>query len=189
VNASDKLDGTFSGRLVLAALVLAMALAGCNSVDELGSPGAGFTGPTNTPIPAFANLKNGSEEDFILNVGRRVYFKAGSAELDDTARMTLDRQAAWLIEHPRWYVKLQGHADDPGNNGSLSTRRAENAMAYLTSKGVSADRMWAKGYGRERLVRDCPELVCQSQNRRVVSNLREKLEDHVIAQRSGLTGQ
>lgn len=189
MNASNRSHRSLSGRAAIAALVLAATVAGCNSVDELGSPGAGFTGPTNTPIPAFANLKAGSEEDFIFNIGRRVYFRAGSAEIDDTARMTLDRQAAWLINHPRWYVKLQGHADDPGNNGGLSTQRAENVMNYLASKGVSRERMWAKGYGRQRLVRDCPELVCQSQNRRVVSNLREKLEDHVIAQRNRLNVQ
>jgi len=31
--------------------------------------------------------------------------------------------------------------------------------------------MLAKGYGRERLVRDCPDISCKAQNRRVITNL------------------
>ncbi|MEM1046992.1 MAG: OmpA family protein [Pseudomonadota bacterium] len=166
--------------LIAAGLALAF-LGGCASVDEVAGPA--FSGPTGTPIPAFANMKEGSEEDFIMNAGRRTYFRSGSAELDGTAKRTLDKQAAWLNQHPKWFIKLQGHADDPGNNGKLSTQRAENVMNYLVAKGVDPSRMWAKGYAKKRLVRDCPQLTCKSQNRRVVSNLREELEDHVIARR------
>ncbi|MEM8811936.1 MAG: OmpA family protein [Pseudomonadota bacterium] len=164
-----------------------LALGACANVDEIASPG--FSGPTGKPIPAFANMKAGSEEDFIMNVGRRTYFKAGSSTLDGTAKRTLDMQAEWLAQHPKWKIKLQGHADDPSNNKRLSTERAEAVMNYLVTKGVDRERMWAKGYSRERLVRDCPEIVCKSQNRRVVSNLREKLEDHVIEKRRRVAQQ
>lgn len=132
---------------------------------------------TNAPAPGFANIEPGSEEDFILNVGRRTYFAQGSAELDATAKVTLDNQIAWLKKHPRWLVKVQGFADDPGSEAAivaLSKRRAEAVMAYLTAGGVDRDRLWAKGYGRERLVRDCPDTACRVMNRRAVSNLREE---------------
>ena len=88
---------------------------------------------------------------------------------------TLDSQAAWLNQNPRWLLKLQGFADDSGSAGSmeaLSQKRADAAMAYLASKGVDPNRMWAKGYGKEREVRDCAERSCKVQNRRVVTNLR-----------------
>ncbi|MDJ0514669.1 MAG: OmpA family protein [Methyloceanibacter sp.] len=145
-------------------------LAGCETVipDVTGAPAAGFE-----------NLRAGSEEDFILNVGRRTYFASGSAEIDQTARLTLDKQAEWLNANTRWKIKLQGHADDPGSedeNVALSARRAEAVMAYLVSKGVDRNRMWSKGYGRERLVRDCEDITCKSQNRRVVSNLRDEFD-------------
>ena len=45
-------------------------------------------------------------------------------------------------------------------------------MAYLAAKGVDGQRMWAKGYGKDREVRDCTDRSCKVQNRRVVSNLR-----------------
>jgi peptidoglycan-associated lipoprotein len=132
---------------------------------------------TNAPALGFANIEPGSEEDFILNVGRRTYFAQGSAELDATAKVTLDNQIAWLKKYPRWLVKVQGFADDPGSETALmelSRRRAEAVMGYLAGGGVNRNRMWAKGYGKERLVRDCPDAACRVMNRRAVSNLREE---------------
>lgn len=181
----DRGEKRARGPGLAAAALAAVILGGCaiGGLEDAVTPGAGFSGPTNTPVPAFAKAREGSEEDFILNVGRRTYFAANSAELDSTARQTLDAQAAWLVRHPGWYAKLQGHADDGGGDRKLSQRRAEAVMAYLVSRGVEPERLWAKGYGRERLVRDCPALTCKAQNRRVVTNLREEIEDWVIARR------
>ena len=47
-------------------------------------------------------------------------------------------------------------------------------MAYLAAGGVGQNRMWAKGYGKDREVRDCPDKACKVQNRRVVTNLRNE---------------
>ncbi|MGO8484805.1 OmpA family protein, partial [Rhizobium leguminosarum] len=69
----------------------------------------------------------------------------------------------------------EGFADDSGSASSMETlsqKRADAEMAYLASKGVDARRMWAKGYGNDREVRDCSERSCKVQNRRVVTNLR-----------------
>ncbi len=149
-------------------------LSACNTVESVSTPNV-----TNAPALGFANLEPGSEEAFMLNIGRRTYFAAGSAEIDETARMTLDKQAEWLNRNTGWYAKIQGFADDPGgeaDNRSLSTRRANATMAYLISRGVAPGRLWAKGYGTERKVRDCAQEECKAQNRRVVTNLREEKE-------------
>ncbi|MXN66859.1 OmpA family protein [Stappia sp. GBMRC 2046] len=152
----------------------ALALSGCNTMEAASTPDV-----TNAPAAGFEKISAGSEQDFIVNVGRRAYFTQGSATLDDTAKMTLDKQAEFLKANPNWYAKVQGFADDPGGdaaNISLSQKRADAVMAYLVSKGVSPDRLWAKGYGTERLVRDCDDIECKAQNRRVVTNLREEKE-------------
>ncbi len=165
---------SFASSRVKQALMLtacAALLAGCNTTEQVATPDV-----TNAPAVGFARIAPGSEEAFMLNVGRRTYFSAGSAEIDDTARMTLDKQAAWLQENPHWYAKIQGFADDPGSaadNTALSTRRANATMAYLIGKGVDPRRLWAKGYGTQRKVRDCAEQECKAQNRRTVTNLRE----------------
>lgn len=142
----------------------------------LGDPNAGSTDDTAV---GFADIRTGSEENFIMTAGRRVYFSSGSSSLDDVAKETLDLQAAWLNQHTSWLIKLQGFSDDPGNTGvnvKLSDQRAKAVMDYLASKGVSPQRMWAKGYGKERLARNCPELACKAQNRRVVVNLRKEFD-------------
>jgi len=186
-----------AARVAATAVLLALALAACQTAGGPsyggygGSPAATPQTPqygTNAPAQGFENLTAGSEEDFILNVGRRVYFTAGSAELDDTSKVTLDQQADWLNRYPGWLVKVQGFADDPGNaenNRRVSQARADAVMGYLASRGVAANRMWSKGYGRDRLVRDCPEDKCRSQNRRVISNLRDEFDDPSTPSSSG----
>lgn len=155
------------------ALVAAIALmtAGCLG-DRLQQEAAPDV--TNAPAGAGLNMPSGGNEDFIVNVGRRTYFREGSAELDSTAKVTLDHQAAWLAQYPRWKVKIQGFADDPGSpeqNTALSLKRAEAVRNYLAGQGVAANRMRVKAYGRDRIVRDCADISCKSQNRRVITNL------------------
>jgi outer membrane protein OmpA-like peptidoglycan-associated protein len=156
-----------------------LLLASCQSttMEPPGVQEPPMSGVTNEPAPGYTNMQAGSEEDFILNVGRRTFFTQGSAALDSVARTTLDGQIAWLNKYPNWLVKLQGFADDSGSESaqvSLSQKRADAVMAYLAAGGVAQSRMWGKGYGKDREVRDCPDKACKVQNRRVVTNLRNE---------------
>lgn len=162
-------------RRLLAASLLVLT-ASCSTSETLAP--SMTPDVTNTQIAGFQNVQPGSEEDFILNVGRRTYFTKGSAALDSVAKTTLDTQIAWLSKYPRWLLKLQGFADDPGaSETALSQQRADAVMNYLAAGGIDRNRMWAKGYGKDRLVRDCPDAACRSQNRRVVSNLRDERDE------------
>lgn len=175
--------------LALRASILAgvLALGACSTTGGLdGSPNPDDTLPpqdggfTNDPAAGFENVQPGSEQDFILAVGRRIYFTEGSATLDATARTTVDNQIAWLKQYPRWYAKLQGFADDPGGDAAmvrLSQQRADAVMNYMIAGGIPPNRLWAKGYGKERVVRECTERACKVQNRRVITNLRLQRED------------
>lgn len=158
-----------------------MALAACQSTKlEQAAPPSNAGGQTNDPAAGFENVQPGSEEDFILNVGRRVYFTENSSALDSVAKVTLDNQIAFLKRYPQWYAKIQGFADDPGGDAKMveiSQKRADAAMAYLIAGGISPNRLWAKGYGKERVVRECTERSCKVQNRRVITNLRESRDE------------
>lgn len=160
-----------------AGVVVISILAGCASSGRQNASLQTASVSTETePVQGGINVQGGTEEDFIVNVGRRTFFQEGSAVLDDTAKVTLDKQALWLSQYPQWKIKLQGFADDPGSSGeqkSLSQKRADAVRTYLASKGVSPDRMKAKGYGRDRLVGDCSDIECKSQNRRVITNPQE----------------
>ncbi len=155
----------------------ALLVAGCTGGGGPDIAAIKPTGVTDQPARGYEQIAAGSEEELVMNAGRRVYFSSGSAELDDVARETLDLQAQFLNSNPKWLVKLQGFADDPGNNNALSDKRAKAVMAYLASKGVDPQRMWAQGYGKERLVRDCPDISCKALNRRVVTNLRTEFDE------------
>ena len=172
--------GVFAGLLAFA--------AACSTTDSGGiaPPNTGDTlpsqvgGATDDPAAGFENVQPGSEQDFILTAGRRIYFAEGSANLDDTARATINNQIAFLQKYPKWYAKLQGFADDPGGAArmtQLSQQRADAVMNYMISSGVPANRLWAKGYGKDREVRSCSERACKVQNRRVVTNLRLSRDD------------
>lgn len=168
--------------LLVAGLLLSIAACTTARIESPGEPevNPNEAGNTNDPAAGFQNAGAGSEEDFILKVGRRTFFASGSAALDATARATLDKQIAFLQQYPQWYVKLQGFADDPGSVSqlvSLSQKRADAVKGYLVAGGVPSDRIQAKGYGKDRLVRDCPETECKVQNRRVVTNLRSEREE------------
>jgi peptidoglycan-associated lipoprotein len=162
---------------IAAALVLILAVGACTSSGRNSNIADSTTGGDATS--GAINVVPGSEQDFMVNVGRRTFFTQGSAALDDTARVTLDKQAQWLNLYPNWKVKLQGSADDPGSpqaQTSLSQKRADAVKNYLASRGIGPERMLAKGYGREKIGDDCPEIECKAQNRRVVTNLQENPE-------------
>jgi peptidoglycan-associated lipoprotein len=168
-------------RLATLMMLCALALlpAGCSSTKTTD------TGPTLTSTDDGGDdgggigVEPGSEKDFMVNVGRRVFFKQSSAALDDTAKVTLDKQAEWLNRYPNWKVKLQGFADDPGSASqqtALSQKRADAVRSYLASRGIADERMLAKGYGRDRLVGDCEDIECKAQNRRVITNPQDDSE-------------
>jgi peptidoglycan-associated lipoprotein len=146
-----------------AALLLgALAIAGCAKQaqnDQLGMAGAA------TP---------GSQQDFIVNVGDRVFFDTDSSELTAQSRTTLDKQAQWLNQYANYAFTIEGHADERGTreyNIALGARRAQTVREYLISRGVQAQRMHTISYGKERPVAVCNDISCWSQNRRAVTVL------------------
>lgn len=158
--------------LIAGTLALLAGLPACMGTEVAAVAPSAAVEATGAPVGAGIAVPPGSYEDFIVNVGRRIYFAEGSAELDDTARVTLKSQAEWLQRYTDYNVKIQGFSDDPGTpeqNRALGLRRADAARTYLASLGVPASRMRTKTYGsaRERLTNDCDDRSCRAQNRRV----------------------
>lgn len=159
----------FRTTLRLSAFAAVLALAGC-----AGSDGPKISGPigdvTNAPVGAGVNVRAGTQEDFIVNVGRRIYFGENQASLDDAARETLNNQAAWLNQYTRYRIKVQGYADEPGGpsvNTALGMKRAEAAKAYLVERGVAAQRIRVTSRGNREPTLRCADISCWSQNRHV----------------------
>jgi peptidoglycan-associated lipoprotein len=144
-----------------AALIAGFALSACanKATDSLASAGMA------TP---------GSQQDFVVNVGDRVFFETDSSELTVQARSTLDKQAQWLSQYGNYTFTIEGHADERGTreyNIALGARRAQTVRDYLASRGIQPGRMRTVSYGKERPVAVCNDISCWSQNRRAVTVL------------------
>ena len=99
-----------------------------------------------------------------------VNFSTNSSELDARARATLDQAAQYLAQNSSISAEIAGHTDDLGDAGynqRLSQRRAEAVMAYLVSKGISADRLSAVGYGEAQPTASNATEQGRAMNRRV----------------------
>jgi peptidoglycan-associated lipoprotein len=95
----------------------------------------------------------GTEQDFVVNVGDRVYFDYNQYEIRSDAIPILDRQAAWLVRYPAVRVRIEGNADERGTreyNFALGSRRAEAVKTFLGAHGVDEARISTISYGKER---------------------------------------
>ena len=147
---------------IIATLIAGLAVSACankQATDSLASAGVA------TP---------GSQQDFVVNVGDRVFFESDSSELTMQSRATLDKQAQWLQQYGNYTFTIEGHADERGTreyNIALGARRAQAVRDYLASQGIQPNRMRTVSYGKERPVAICNDISCWSQNRRAVTVL------------------
>ena len=149
------------GLLRTVALIgLVVVLAACSR----NGTGVGNLGPGGGPP--------GSQQEFLVSVGDRVFFETDSSALTATAQATLDKQAAWLNQYSNYRILIEGHADERGTreyNIALGARRASVVVNYLVSRGVDAQRIQQKSFGKERPVAICDDISCWSQTRRSVT--------------------
>ena len=154
----------FARRQFAARLVAALALAACANKP---------TGQRRQADAAGAAAP-GSQQDFVVNVGDRVFFETDSDRLTPQARATLDKQAQWLqqlqplyLHHRRpcrraRHARIQYRARRPPRAGGARLSRRPRHRA---------DRMRTISYGKERPVAVCNDISCWSQNRRAVTVL------------------
>jgi peptidoglycan-associated lipoprotein len=151
-----------------AAKLAALLVAGLGLADCAKNPGQdGALANASAAVP-------GSQQDFVVNVGDRVFFESDSSELTPQSVATLDKQAQWLRTYPQYNFVVEGHADERGTreyNIALGARRAQAVHDFLVAHGIPAHRMHTISYGKERPVAVCDDISCWSQNRRAVTVL------------------
>jgi peptidoglycan-associated lipoprotein len=153
---------------IAVALVAMLVVAGCANKRTPNNPadlGLGAGAGAATP---------GSQQDFTVNVGDRIFFDTDSSVIRADAQTTLARQAQWLSQYGSYSITVEGHADERGTreyNLALGARRAAAARDFLVARGVPANRIRTISYGKERPVAVCDNISCWSQNRRAVTVL------------------
>ncbi len=181
-------------RSYLLGTVAVFALASCSntievfrSYSEAGSivEGKSFGNSTmnNTQIMT-------GEKDFAIDLSERfakqvpntINFAFNSAVLDGQARAALDKQAHFIRQFPEVRFRVYGHTDAVGSqayNRSLGQRRANAAVRYLVSRGISRSRLEAVvSFGETR-----PVVVTEGRerrNRRTVTQVSGFVKDHPI---------
>ena len=152
---------------ILQGLKLAAVLAVALSMGACANKNVGSDAMASAATP-------GSQQDFVVNVGDRVFFESDQTELSPQAIATLEKQAQWLQTYNRYSFTVEGHADERGTreyNIALGARRAQAVRSFLASRGIDASRMRTISYGKERPVAVCNDISCWSQNRRAVTVL------------------
>ncbi len=171
-----------NGRLKVLSLMAALLLVSACETSPDGSSGSanssgsrmGGKGGVGVESGALKNpnAKPGSVEDFVDNVGDRVWFGFDSADVNDEGRATLDKQAEWLKEYGSVNITVEGHCDERGTreyNLALGQKRASSIKKYLVAAGVAPGRIETVSYGKERPEATGSSEEAWAQNRRGVS--------------------
>jgi OmpA-OmpF porin, OOP family len=101
---------------------------------------------------------------------KRIQFKFAQAEISPESFKTLNEVVTILRDNPELKLSIEGHTSGDGiydQNMKLSSARAEKVKEYLISKGISATRLTAMGYGPTKLLNSGKTEAEKAQNRRV----------------------
>jgi outer membrane protein OmpA-like peptidoglycan-associated protein len=116
--------------------------------------------------PFTVNLQFDPPKTFVLD---DVEFDFSKSTLRTASYSTLDDLVDYLKRKPNERIEIGGHTDNVGSdekNLVLSLERAKSIVAYLIAKGISNERLVAKGYGAEEPIEDNSTEEGRQKNRR-----------------------
>jgi OOP family OmpA-OmpF porin len=135
----------------------------------VAAPPKAVPAPMPAPAPAPAPHKVTLKSGVLFHFDKASLTPADKAKLDDLSR----KMSALNVE----VVVATGHTDPIGSaayNQKLSVRRADSVKAFLMSKGLDSDRIYAEGRGETQQVKACSKsmsraarIKCLAPNRRV----------------------
>jgi outer membrane protein OmpA-like peptidoglycan-associated protein len=111
--------------------------------------------------------KISSGECFRIN---ELYYMSDSTSFTPNSIRALDELADFLRKNSNTQVEIGGHTSGLPAHAycdKLSLQRAENVVKYLISKGVNANQLSAKGYGKRAPVSDNTTEYGRRMNQRV----------------------
>lgn len=159
-------------------------LAGQSQYDGCPPPDKdndGFTDDVDRCPDQYSKTNNGCPEikqEIIRQVekaAKAIFFETAKATIKKASYKQLDAVVSVLKTDPSLYADIEGHTDNVGNdeyNMDLSQKRAEAVRDYFVSKGISADRLTAQGFGETQPVATNETATGRAANRRTVIKLR-----------------
>ncbi len=131
------------------------------------------------------NIVNGFARDTVRMYKRElnktfvldnIYYDFDKWDILPESEIELNKLIKIMNDNPDLKVEFGSHTDSRGSdeyNKRLSQKRSDSAVGYIIKKGISKDRIVAKGYGETQLLNRCANGVSCSeeehrQNRRTV---------------------
>lgn len=135
---------------------------GCPEVEKVQT----ITRPTIQLTP--------EEQKILQDVFENLEFATGKWIIKAVSFPSLNKLATLLITKPNYSLKISGHTDAIGSekaNQTLSVNRANAVKAYLVKRGVSKNKIEARGYGESQPIADNDTEEGRQRNRRVEFNI------------------
>ncbi len=120
--------------------------------------------------PAFGKKPKVFIEKKKIIITEKIFFTLGKAKILSVSFNILDELSALLMKNPDIKIRIEGYTDSTGRpetNLRLSQKRAEAVRDYLIKKGITPERMTAKGYGMTMPIADNKTAAGRAENRRV----------------------
>jgi OOP family OmpA-OmpF porin len=146
---------------------------GKNCVAYSGEGFAEILAAYNLPVVAAAAptpAPPAKAEKKVWNLNADTLFDFNKAVVKAQFYPLLDEIADALKNDPAIKAEIHGHTDNVGTNAynkTLSVKRANAVLTYLTKKGIAASRLTAIGFGEEKPVASNKTKEGRAQNRRV----------------------
>jgi len=102
-------------------------------------------------------IEKGQDIGIAININP-IYFDYDKYDIRPDAKIELDKVVSIMKQYPDIKIELTSHTDCRGShlyNMALSEKRAKASKDYLVNKGISPNRIIAKGYGETKLVNNC----------------------------------
>ncbi|MFK7946178.1 MAG: thrombospondin type 3 repeat-containing protein [Saprospiraceae bacterium] len=110
------------------------------------------------------------EKERLNMLVKGIQFETGKSIIKTSSYNTLDEAVSILNKYSGYFVSIEGHTDNVGNDANnmrLSESRAKACYDYLIKKGVSSSRMSYKGYGETQPKTPNNTPAGRAENRRV----------------------
>lgn len=122
--------------------------------DNLGTMGSKVKGGETSE----ANITMFEKGD-VIKIDN-IYYDLNKWNIRPDATEELNKLVGLMNKYPKMRIEFGSHTDSRSStkyNKTLSTKKAQEAVAYIVKQGVSAKRIIAAGYGESKLVNKCKD--------------------------------
>ncbi len=161
-------------------LIALSALAFACSKKESSNDQSKKTGEKSTSVndQQGSSVQSLSPKSFVAD---RIFYKFDDASVQENHKADLKTQASYikekLAENDNLEVIVEGNCDERGGveyNMVLGQKRADSVKDYLIAQGISAEKIKAVSFGKERVIVSGTSAVAYLQNRVAITKIETK---------------